>query len=229
MRIAVMQPYVFPYIAYWQLINMVDIFVIYDDVNFIKRGFINRNNLLERNQPKLFTLELLGASQNKKINEIEIGGNKQKIIKTIKYNYSKAPYFKEVFSLINMIFDSPTKNLSVFIGDSLEIISKHLGINTRFVYSSSLDNNKRLEAQDRLIEISKMLRAQEYINTIGGIDLYNKNEFKEQDIDLSFIKTECFEYKQFSDNYVPNLSIIDVMMFNSKQEVSKMLDRYILI
>ena len=74
-----------------------------------------------------------------------------------------------------------------------------------------------------------MLRAQEYINTIGGIDLYNKNEFKEQDIDLSFIKTECLEYKQFSDNYVPNLSIIDVMMFNSKQEVSKMLERYILI
>lgn len=229
MRIAVMQPYLFPYITYWQLINMVDVFVIYDDVNFIKRGFINRNDLLENNCRKLFTLELLGASQNKKINEIEIGSNKQKIIKRIKYNYSKAPYFNEIFLLINTIFNNPTKNLSLFIGDSLEIISKYLGFDTKFVYSSALKNDKTLKAQDKLIEISKIFKAKEYINTIGGIDLYNRDDFEKQNINLSFIKTEYFEYKQFNDNYISNLSIIDVMMFNSKEEVLKMLEKYILL
>ena len=229
MRIAVMQPYFFPYIGYWQLINSVDTFIIYDDVNFIKRGFINRNNLLQNNNAQLITLELIGASQNKKINEIKIGSNSIKILKTIQHNYAKAPYFDEVFLLIEDIFDNSTKNLSVFIGDSLIKTSKYLGLNTEFIYSSSLKNDTTLKAKDRLVEISKLFKATEYINTIGGVDLYNKDDFRREGINLSFIKTDKIEYKQFKDQYVPNLSIIDVLMFNSKEEIFKMLQKYTLV
>mgnify|MGYP000509733556 CR=1 FL=1 len=103
MKLAVMQPYLFPYIGYWQLINAVDYFVIYDDVNFIKKSFINRNSVLVNNESKLITLELFGASQNKQINEIEVGNNFEKVLKTIELNYKRAPYFESAFPVFNKV------------------------------------------------------------------------------------------------------------------------------
>lgn len=226
MRIAVMQPYLFPYIGYWQLINHVDTFIIYDDVNFINRGYINRNYLLQNNNAKLFTLELISASQNRKINEISIGNNSNKLLKTIRQNYSKAPYFTEVFSLIKDIFEYPNKRLSSFVGNSLIVISRYLDLDTEFIYSSSLQNNKLLNAQDRLIEISKIFAAKYYVNSIGGEKLYQKSAFKNEGINLCFINNKDVDYKQFSNDFVPNLSIIDVMMFNKKEEVRIMLNQY---
>ena len=198
-------------------------------MNYIKQGFINRNNFLEKNHEKLFTLEILGASRNKKINEIEIGNNKSKILKTIKQNYSKAPYFEEVVFLIENIFGSKEKNLSQFLGNSLQQISQYLEINTKFLYSSKINNDKSLQAQDRLIEISQLLNATDYVNTIGGVELYNKDDFSTAGINLSFIKTTNIEYKQYKNEFVQNLSIIDVMMFNSKEEIRQMLNQFELI
>ncbi len=229
MKVAIMQPYFFPYIGYWQLINMVDTFVIYDDVNYIKRGFINRNYLLQNQQLQLFTLELISASQNKNINEIIIGSNSSKILKTIKYNYTKAPHFDTVYPLIKSIFCTKEKNLSQFLGNSLQQISEFLEINTNFLYSSNINNDKSLQAQDRLIEISQLLGATDYVNTIGGAELYNKDDFRKSGIHLSFIKTANIEYKQSKNEFVQNLSIIDVMMFNSKKEIKQMLNQFELI
>lgn len=229
MKIAIMQPYFFPYIGYWQLINMVDAFVIYDDVNYIKKGFINRNYLLQNQKAQLFTLELIAASQNKNINEIFIGSNTSKILKTIKHNYTKAPYFDIVYPLIENIFCSNEKNLSQFLGNSLQQISKYLEINTKFLYSSNINNDKSLQAQDRLIEISQLLGATDYVNTIGGAELYNKVDFRKAGIHLSFIHTANIEYKQYKNEFVQNLSIIDVMMFNSKEEIKQMLNQFELI
>lgn len=229
MKVAIMQPYFFPYIGYWQLINMVDTFVIYDDVNYIKRGFINRNYLLQNQQLQLFTLELISASQNKNINEIIIGSNTSKILKTIKYNYTKAPHFDTVYPLIESIFCTKEKNLSQFLGNSLQQISEFLEINTNFLYSSNINNDKSLQAQDRLIEISQLLDATDYVNTIGGAELYNKDDFRKAGIHLSFIKTANIEYKQSKNEFVQNLSIIDVMMFNSKKEIKQMLNQFELI
>jgi len=229
MRVAVMQPYFFPYIGYWQLINAVDIFVIYDDVNFIKRGYISRNNILQNQKAQLFTLELIGASQNKKINEISVGNNSKKLLKTIKQNYSKAPFFNDVFQVLDEILNNEEKELSKFLGFSLVKIAKYLNIDTKFLYSSDIKNDKTFKAQDRLIEMSKILNATGYINSIGGIELYDKEVFSQNDINLSFLKTHEISYKQFNNEFVPNLSIVDILMFNSKDNIKNMLNQFQLI
>jgi len=226
MKIAVMQPYLFPYIGYWQLINAVDTFVIYDDVNFIKGGNINRNSILQNETSQLITLELISSSSNKRINEISVGNNSKKLLKTIKQNYSKAPFFNDVFPLLDEILSNKEKDLSQFIGISLVSISKYLNINTNFLYSSDLENNKSLKAQERLIEISQILNATDYINAIGGKELYDKEGFLEKDINLIFLKSTEILYKQFNNRFVSNLSIIDVMMFNSKEEIPMLLQKY---
>ncbi len=226
MTLAIMQPYLFPYIGYWQLINAVDTFVIYDDVNFIKQGYINRNSILSNGKSQQFTLELIGASSNKLIKEIEIGNNVNKILKTIKQSYIKAPPFENVIILLEEILTNKEKNLAKYIGYSLEKISQYLEINTNFVYSNNIKKDINLKAQDKIIDICKNLNARKYINTIGGQELYNKEIFKENGIELNFLKTELVEYKQFKNDFVPYLSIIDILMFNSKDEIKNMLNSY---
>ena len=229
MTVAIMQPYLFPYIGYWQLINAVDTFVIYDDVNFIKQGYINRNSILSNGKSQVITMELIGASSNKLINEIEVGNNRSKLSKTIKQNYVKARYFEVVYPLIENILNQNEKNLGKFIGYSLEQISNYLEINTKFIYSSDIEKDNALKTQDKVLEICNILKADKYINAIGGQELYNKEIFKENGMELNFLKTELVEYKQFKNDFVPYLSIIDVLMFNSKDEIKEMLKRYELI
>ena len=223
MKLAVMQPYFFPYIGYFQLINAVDTFIIYDDVNFIKQGYINRNSILQNQDSNLFTLELIGASSNKKINDISVGNNTKKLLKTIRQNYSKAPFFQRVFLILEDILNNDQKELSRFLGYSLIKISRYLEIETNFLYSSDIKNDKSLRAQDRLIEMSKILNATDFINPIGGIDLYDKEVFSRNMINLSFLKPNEILYKQFNDTFVSNLSIIDVLMFNNKEQIKLIL------
>ena len=229
MKVAIMQPYLFPYIGYWQLINAVNTFMIYDDVTFIKQGFINRNYILIAGEKKRFTLELLGASSNKYINEIKVGGNTLKLLKTIEMAYKKAPQFESVFPIIQDILSNNERNLAKFIGYSLKKISAYLEIDAKFIYSSEIEKNDRIKAQEKILDICKTLGAKCYINAIGGKELYSKDRFKEEGINLHFLKTEIQEYKQFKNEFIPYLSIIDIMMFNSKREIREMLERYELI
>jgi hypothetical protein len=229
MKLAVMQPYLFPYIGYWQLINAVDYFVIYDDVNFIKKSFINRNSVLVNNESKLITLELFGASQNKQINEIEVGNNFEKVLKTIELNYKRAPYFESAFPVFNKVLRNKEKNLAKYIGFSLINISEYLGIKTKFLYSSNIKKNNDLTAHEKILEIAKILKASHYINPIGGKNIYDKDIFAKKNIDLSFLSPSYIEYKQFNDKFEPNLSIIDIMMFNNKKEIASSFLRYELI
>lgn len=218
-----MQPYLFPYIGYWQLISAVDIFVILDDVNYIKKGYVNRNSILINGAPKLFTLELIGASQNKLINEIEVGSNHQKILKTIETAYKKAPYFEKVFPVVQNVFGQEERNLAKFIGFSLGEMSKYLGLDTEFIYSSDIKKDNSLKAQDKILDICKKINATSYINAIGGKNLYDKAEFQERGIKLSFLETEMVEYRQFKNKFVPYLSTIDILMFtdNIKHMISR--------
>jgi hypothetical protein len=229
MKIAIMQPYLFPYIAYWQLIKAVDKFIIFDDINFINKGYINRNNILVNDKSYQFTLELIGASQNKLINEIQIGKNSNKILKSIEYNYKKAPYFKNAFPLLEDIFNQKEKNLAKFIGYSLKKISNYFEIDTSFVYSSEIEKNSNLKNQDKIIDICEKLNAKEYINLIGGRELYKKEEFISRNIELSFIDTRPEKYQQFNNKFTTSLSIIDIMMFNNKVKINNMLNNYQLI
>lgn len=229
MTLAIMQPYIFPYIGYWQLINTVDTFIIYDDVTFIKQGYINRNSILANGQAQILTLELIRASSNKLINEIEVGNNRKKILKTIKQNYNKAPYFNVVFPIIEDILNQEEKNLAKFIGYSLEKISNYFKINTKFIYSSDIVKDNSLKAQDKVLNMCKTLHAKKYINSIGGQELYSKEDFQQNNIEFSFIKTELTEYQQFKNEFVPYLSILDIMMFSSKNEIIEMLNRFELV
>jgi len=228
-KIGIMQPYVFPYIGYFQLINSVDQFVVYDDVNHIKRGWINRNNFLINNEKTLFSLSVRNASSNKLIKDLEFVDNFGKLEATIEMSYSKAPYFDEVFSMIRGVCSFSDKSLGRFIGNSLIEISSYLSIDTSFVYSSDVEYNKTLKGQDKIISLCRELGATNYINMIGGASLYDKSEFKKNKIELNFLNPKIEPYEQFGKSFVPGLSIIDVLMFNSPTEIRKMLNAYELI
>lgn len=233
MKIGIMQPYFFPYIGYWQLINCVDKYVIYDDVNFIKRGWINRNKILIDNTPKYINVPLIGASQNKLINEIVISDNidlLKKVLKSIDRSYKKAPYFKDVYPLLEDIILYDEKNLAKWLENSIRSVCDYLDINTEIIVSSHIEKNNELKSTNKILDICNVLGANEYINAIGGENLYCKENFISKNIELSFIKTNEIGYKQFNDNMMfSNLSIIDVMMFNSVEKIKTMLNEYELI
>lgn len=229
MIIAIMQPYLFPYIGYWQLINAVDTFVIFDDVNFTNKSFINRNKILVQNKPHQFTLELFGSSQNKLINQIQIGNNSKKILLTIEQSYKKSPFFNIAFPLIEDVLSQNEKNLSKFIGYSLKKISDYFNIETNFIYSSEIAKNNDLKKQDKIIDICQKLNATHYINPINGKALYDRKLFTENDIKLNFIQTKSFKYQQFNSEFKSFLSIIDVMMFNNKDHIKSLLNLFELV
>lgn len=229
MTLAIQQPFIFPYIGYWQLLKVSDTFVIFDDVNYVQKGYINRNSILIGGKSHRFNLELIGASQNKLINEIELVKNNTKFLKTIFLAYKKAPYFNTVYPILEDILSWPETNLSKFLGYSMEKISDYLQIKNNIIYSSNIEKDSTLKRQDKVIDISKRLEASDYVNFIGGQKLYSKEEFAANGIKLMFLKTKIIEYKQFNNEFIPNLSIIDILMFNSIEEVNKMLKEYELI
>jgi hypothetical protein len=227
-----MQPYFFPYIGYWQLINAVDRYVIYDDVAYIKNGWINRNNILLNSQKYLITLPLDGASPFSAINETRITSNavvKDKLLKTIDLAYRKSPFFDRVFPIIENTVRYEDGNIAHAITFSINQICRYLDIDTEILVSSDLQKSCDLKAQDKVIHIVKLLGGDEYMNAIGGQELYSENDFAKEGISLKFLKTGCVEYKQFRNNFTPNLSIIDIMMFNSPQAIREILNNYELV
>jgi len=233
MKIAIIQPYLFPYIGYFQLINAVDKFIMYDDVNYIQRGWINRNRILINGRAQFFTLPCSKSSQNKLINEIFVDlehKTKRKILMTFEHNYKKAPMFREVIELISSAFNFKDMNLSSFLYNSIKLVCNYLNIETPIIKSSeNHSRNQGMKKADRLIDITKTEGADEYINTIGGQKIYNKEYFSSRGVHLGFLKTNTVEYIQFRNNFVPDLSIIDVMMFNTKDKIIAMLDDYVVI
>ena len=230
MKLGIMQPYFLPYIGYFQLIKAVDKYVIYDDVNYIKGGWINRNNILLDGKSFLFNLILSGASPNKLINEIFVSGNQSKLLKTIKQAYQKAPYFSSVFPLMEKIIDFKEKNLALYNGNSIMQIADYLQFDTEFIYSSEIkEKNDSLRGQDKILNICGVMRATKYINAIGGRELYDKSEFQKMKVDLFFLKPNPSQYRQFNNEFIPYLSMLDVLMFNSVAETNELLDKFELI
>jgi len=219
MKLAIMQPYLFPYIGYWQLINAVDKFVIYDDVNFIKQGWINRNNIIGDETSYRLSMQLIGASSFKLINEITIGNNLTKLLKTIEHTYRKAPYFKSVYPVFQDVLCHNEKNLAKFLTASIKTICDFLEIKTHLIVSSELEKDNYLKGQDKVISICNLLQAKQYINATGGKELYTKESFSRKNVELLFINSKPIKYKQFGEQFIPNLSIIDILMFNDKPKV----------
>lgn len=227
--IAIMQPYFFPHLAYFQLIHASDKFIFYDDVNFKTDGWIHRNRILIQKAPAYITVPCRKASHLKLINEVEHNLNevsREKLLRKIKITYSNAPFFDEVYDLFENVIDSPTRLISELAIESVKATMEYLNIKTDTAVSSDVYKNQNLSGQDRVIDICKRENAARYINSKGGVDLYNSDDFQSEGMELKFLFPEDVTYEQFTSKFVNSLSILDVMMFNSVESIQKMLGKY---
>lgn len=228
-KIAIMQPYLFPYIGYFQLISAVDKFVLYDDVQWIKGGWINRHTILLNHQEKKTVLSVSKHSTFSLINEVFINSDsstKINYLNSIKNSYSKAPCFKIIYPIIQDIFNIQELNMSEFILNSFLVLKNVLDIKTEFLLSSSLNYDRSQVPTKKLIDMCKILSGDTYINTIKGEHLYNKADFAKENINLLFLDRVVDTYKQFDGKFVPCLSIIDVLMFNGIEKTKSMIKEF---
>lgn len=234
MTIGIMQPYFLPYIGYFQLINAVDRFVVYDNIEFTKKGWINRNRFLLNGTDTMFTIPLKKDSDFLNVNERFLADNSHEQIDKIKRQiisaYKKTKQFEMVYPIVEKCFDfTETKNLFEFIFNSIKVVCNYLEISTELVAASVLGIGRELKGEEKVIAICKQQSADTYINAIGGTDLYSSDVFLRENISLKFIKTQTFSYSQSLNEFVPYLSILDVVMHNDKKTVQEYLTRYDLI
>ncbi len=232
MRIAIKQPYIFPHLGYFQVIHAVDRFAVYDDVQYVARRWINRNRVLVNGEPAWITIPLEKASRNKTINELHlVAGDRwrKKLLRTLERSYSRAPLYPSVYPWIGELIHSNEYNLARFVLNTLVRVCDYLDIETEFIPSSTIYENSQLNRQHRILDICSREQASTYIDSVGGRGLYKKGEFERHGVLLQFLKTDPVLYTQFKNTFQPGLSIIDVLMFNSKDRVREYLDRYTLI
>lgn len=227
MKLAIMQPYFFPYIGYFQLINTADAFVIYDNIQYTKKGWVNRNRILVNGKDDYITLPVKKDSDYLNIVERKLADSfaddKIKMLRRITESYRKAPEFGNVFPVIEAAINSSSENLFEYIYQSLQQVCNFLNIKTPFIVSSTVPANHQLKSQEKVIAYCQVLGAAEYINPIGGVELYSKEAFHQHNIKLSFLKSTEIVYPQYKNEFIPWLSIIDVMMFNSREKIQQYL------
>lgn len=228
-----MQPYFFPYIGYFQLINTVDVFVVYDKIKFTKKGWIHRNRILVNGEGVYFSLTLKRDSDYLEVRDRYLCDqyliSNAKVLRRIQAAYRKAPFFRDVFSLLEKCLLHNERNLFAFIFNSLVKTTEYLGISTPIVISSSMSIDHSLKGKDKVLAICHKLGAQEYVNPPGGISLYDKSEFLSNNVSLNFLVPDQIVYEQMNAQFVPALSIIDVMMFNSPADIACYLNSYKLV
>jgi hypothetical protein len=226
---AIMQPYFFPYIGYFQLMNAVDTFVFYDDAQYMKGGWINRNRILVNGAPAWLTLPIRSASLKLPINQRHYLLSVDAIAAVkmrLQMCYRKAPAFDDMYPFLCGLFDYADSNVSTFNANLLTALARKLGITCRFLASSSMDTRMHLKSQSKVIDICRQIGADDYINPIGGMKLYEDAGFSEHGITLKFLQANPTCYAQFGTEPVPSLSIIDVLMFNSIEQARTMLANY---
>lgn len=232
-KVAIMQPYFFPYMGYFHLLNSVDEFVIYDNIQYTKKGWINRNRILVNGKDKLISLPLKKDSDYLNVIDRKLSDNwnveKVKLLNLIKSSYKKSPQYSIIFPIIEKCIQFSDNNLFNFILNSLTQLNSFLEIDTKVTISSTINIDHTLKSKDKVIAICKNLNATTYINAIGGQELYNVKDFKNHELDLKFIKSSLLNYKQYKNEFIPWLSILDILFFNEKQDIIKHLNEYTLI
>jgi len=226
-----MQPYFLPYIGYWQLFCAVDRFVVYDNIQYTKKGWINRNRFLRNGTDAWFTVPLKAGSAHLSIAERTIADDFEPgtLLRPLAAAYRKAPHFGDVFPMIESVVAAPSRNLFEYLLHGLLTVAAHLEIRTPVVVSSAVDIDHGLRAEHKVIALCRALGADRYYNPIGGHALYSAAEFADAGIELRFVQTRPIAYAQFGGPFVPALSIVDVMMFNSPEAVGRMLGDYDLV
>ncbi len=226
-----MQPYLFPYIGYFQLMHAVDRFVVADDVSFIKQGWINRNRLLINGEPAYFTVPLKRHPADALIRNVEIDDRsaprwRRALLATISNFYRRAPSFDEVYPVVERVLGGPFAKIADMARASLREVRDYLGIDVEIVESWSACGNAHLKGQERVIDTCRMARATDYVNAIGGRALYSRDAFLAHGVQLHFVETDAIEYRQFRTPFVPSLSVIDLLMFNDRSAARALLTRY---
>jgi hypothetical protein len=216
-----MQPYFLPYIGYFQLISAVDLFVVYDNIKYTKKGWINRNRFLQNGTDAMFTLPLKGAADSLDVRERELASdfNREKLLSQLRGAYLRAPYFSQTFPFVERIVRHEDTNLFRFLHHSIVESCGQLTITTPIRISSSIDIDPELKNQDKVLAICAAVGASTYVNAIGGVELYSREAFRDRGLTLTFIQSRPFVYSQLGASFVPWLSIIDVMMFNSPDAI----------
>lgn len=228
MKIGLCQPYLFPYIGFYQLVGDVDIFVIYDDANYIKNRYSKGNTILSNGKLLNFSMPVIGASSFKKYNELEYQPNSKKLCKTIEYSYSKCEAFASFYPVVKKVLDSPSRKVSIVNAESISMVFDWAGMPPpKILYASDLEYDRSANASDKIIGIVKCLDGTEYVNPIGGTDLYDKEYFKEKGVDLRFLRSLPQQYAQIKiKEFQKNLSIIDLCMCIGKAGFSGKLHDY---
>lgn len=234
MKVAIMQPYFVPYIGYFQMIHAVDVFVVYDNIEYTKKGWINRNRILKNGEPDVISLPLAKGSDYEHVVQRQLADSfhtkdKQKLHGRILELYRKAPFYNETAALLQGVFASTETNLFAFIHHSLVALCEHIGISTTIRISSTLDIDHQLRGEDKVIAICQAVKATQYINAIGGIELYSFDRFEREGFQLQFIQSTAKEYLQNCQAFVPWLSIIDVLMFCGKEQTMHQMNDYQLL
>lgn len=221
MKLGIMQPYLLPYIGYFQLIAAVDVFVLYDNIQYTKKGWINRNRLLQDGTDVMFSVPLKKGSDYLDVRERSLAEtfDRRKLLNQFRENYRRAPFFASTWPLLEQIIGHADDNLFGYIHNSIVQLCAHLSLETEVRISSDIDIDHTLRGQDKVIAINQALGASVYRNAIGGLDLYSREAFREQGIELQFIKSRPLEYPQLGKPFVPWLSIVDVLMFNSVETI----------
>lgn len=221
-----MQPYLFPWIGYFQLAWQSDVFILYDDAHYIKQGYINRNSILSCGKAQRFTLPVPGASSNKKISDLVFSSQVDKILKSVKQNYQKASHFEEVFTLIEGVLTCPERDITACCSKAIADIFHYLGEEKMLMRTSSLNYKRSENAENKVISICQSLGATKYVNSIGGRELYDAKNFARAGLELKFLQTESHHYHQGQDIFIPNLSIIDVLMHCEPGMVKELLNKF---
>lgn len=233
MKLAIMQPYFFPYLGYFQLILASDRFIFYDDVNYIKGGWINRNRILLDGEARFFTVPLLGASSFVPINQIGLNDQnpkwRRKMLDTVRMAYRRAAYRDIGVGLLEHALGSRCESIGDIARISVKTVLEYLGLVRDLVPSSQVYNNQHLKAQDRILDICRKENADVYVNAIGGGDLYQADKFALQGCDLKFLRSQLPEYSQGAEHFVPGLSILDIIMHSTREQVVDMLVQYELL
>jgi hypothetical protein len=226
MRVGIMQPYFLPYLGYWQLLSLVDTFVIYDNIQYTKKGWINRNRFLQNGQAAVFTVPLKSDAEGLDVVQRSVADDfdRAKLLNRLKGAYQKAPFFAEVFALAETVVGCRERNLFEYLRHSVERVAEHLRIDTPIVVSSTLEIDHSLRGEEKVIALCKALGASGYVNPLGGLGLYSKEAFSAQGIELKFLKMREHSYPQLGAPFVSSLSILDVMMFNSRERIAQLLD-----
>lgn len=220
-----MQPYFLPYIGYFQLIAAADLFIVYDNIKYTKKGWINRNRMLLNGADSYFTLPLKSAPDSLDVVERELAPdfNRGRMLNQFAGAYAKAPHYRETMELLEQIIRYPENNLFRFLDHSIRAVCERLGIRTRIQVSSEIEIDHRLKGQDKVMALCLRMGATEYLNPIGGVTLYSRDHFERNGVALNFIKSRPFEYNQFGGLHVPWLSIVDVLMFNPLDKVQSLI------